>query len=114
MKQIKKYLFITSALAFMISSAPIIAEEQSSQTALAPQMMNLKNHEKQFNAYFERMNSNGSFSSLSNDFLEVHQGMKEGNYMYDMNTMFKVFAEVYPHFAPCPCKRQMQIETAEE
>lgn len=59
---------------------------------LCAQEYNLKGHEKRINAHHAKMIRDGK--ELSNEFLEVHQGMQNGNYKYDIETARKVVQEL--------------------
>lgn len=99
-KPIKKfsslYLSLASVLVTVISPLQAAnAPSSASIVATASQKLNLKLHEKRFSAYFEKMTAQGSVSKLSAEFLAVHQGMQDGQYLYDLETVRKVFQEVY-------------------
>ena len=63
-----------------------------------PQTVNLKSHEKRINAYHAKMTREGK--ALSKELLNMHQGMKKGNYIYDQATARKVLQELYAKRMP--------------
>ena len=64
--------------------------------------VNLKAHEKRINAYHAKMTKEGK--TPSQELVDVLQGMKKGNYKYDLETARKVMQEVHAKRMPAAPK----------
>ncbi len=64
--------------------------------------VNLKAHEKRINVHHAKMIKEGK--TLSKELVVVHQGMKKGNYTYDLETARKVMREVHAKRIPAAPK----------
>lgn len=84
----------------MLALAGLFAAWFGSASADSPESkkFNLKHHERSINAYQAKMRNEGN--ETSKEFAAVVQGMKMGNYSYDLETARKVMREVYAHRLP--------------
>ncbi|MCE5292994.1 MAG: hypothetical protein LLF94_00085 [Chlamydiales bacterium] len=93
---LKKSAALSLALAALFVS-PVSAAIVPSRGVEA-KTFNLQGHEKRINAYHAKMTKEGK--ELSKEFMNVHQGMKKGNYKYDLATARKVMQEVHAKRMP--------------
>ncbi|MCE5292998.1 MAG: hypothetical protein LLF94_00105 [Chlamydiales bacterium] len=89
---LKKSAALSLALAALFVSPVMAASDVKAKT------FNLQGHEKRINAYHAKMTKEGK--ELSKEFMNVHQGMKKGNYKYDLATARKVMQEVHAKRMP--------------
>lgn len=97
-----KMLMLTAL--FVTCAVPGFADTKAKSPRNMPveatkgQTFNLQAHEKRINAHHDKMKKEGK--ELSKEFVAVHQGMKKGNYKYDLATARKVMQEVHAKRMP--------------
>lgn len=105
-KMVKTANAFTVALAvfLVVSSVPGYAQDPARRMSLEEaktKTFSLKRHEKLINLYYEQMVQEARQDELSEHFLAVHEGMKNGNYHFDLDTARKIMQELYPEKLPC-------------
>ena len=99
----RKALTASLAALLIASSLPVVAANSPRSMTIEEaktKTFSLKRHEARFSLYHEQMTAEGRQDELSEQFLAVHEGMKNGNYHFDLDTARKVMQEVYPERAP--------------
>lgn len=104
------------ATLFATCIVPAFADTKANFPAKAavkkPETTTLKGHEMRMNGHLEWMKKAGKAHELSQEFLAVLEGMKKGNYTYDVETASKVLQELYASHKPiAPNGLKPRIET---